>query len=45
MRASSSVDAKHNLLTVERASGEQLTYDPRRLQGVTRLPRERARFQ
>jgi conjugative relaxase-like TrwC/TraI family protein len=29
------VNAKENLVTVERASGEQVTYDPRRLHGVT----------
>jgi conjugative relaxase-like TrwC/TraI family protein len=29
------VDASQNRLTVARDSGEQLTYDPRRLQGVT----------
>ena len=29
------VDAKENLLTVRRGSGEQISYDPRRLQGVT----------
>jgi hypothetical protein len=29
------VNAKENLLTVERGTGEQVTYDPRRLQGVT----------
>ena len=29
-----SVDADQNLLTVERSDGEQITYDPRRLQGV-----------
>jgi len=28
-------DAKQNLLTVERGDGQQLTYDPRRLQGVS----------
>ena len=28
-------DRERNLLTVERENGEQLTYDPRRLQGVT----------
>jgi len=28
------IDREHNLLTVERSSGEQLTYDPRRLHGV-----------
>jgi conjugative relaxase-like TrwC/TraI family protein len=28
------VDAKENRITVERASGERVTYDPRRLQGV-----------
>ena len=28
-------DRERNLLTVERAGGEELTYDPRRLQGVT----------
>ena len=32
------VDAEQNLLTVHRADGEQITYDPRRLQGE-RLPR------
>lgn len=30
-----SFDCERNLLTVERAGGEKLTYDPRRLQGVT----------
>ena len=30
-----SVDAKENLLTVQRENGEQISYDPRRLQGVT----------
>jgi ATP-dependent exoDNAse (exonuclease V) alpha subunit len=30
-----SVNAKENLLTVRRESGEQISYDPRRLQGVT----------
>ena len=30
-----SFDRERNLLTVERAGGEKLTYDPRRLQGVT----------
>ncbi len=30
-----SVDREQNLLTVERGSGEQLTYDPRRLHGVS----------
>ena len=29
------IDAKQNTLTVERKSGEELSYDPRRLQGVT----------
>jgi ATP-dependent exoDNAse (exonuclease V) alpha subunit len=29
------VNAKENLLTVERASGEQVTYDPTRLRGIT----------
>ena len=29
------VNAKENLLTVKRENGEQVTYDPRRLQGVT----------
>ena len=29
------VDAKENLLTVRSESGEQISYDPRRLQGVT----------
>ena len=29
------VNAKGNVLTVERQSGEQVSYDPRRLQGVT----------
>ncbi len=29
------VEAKENLLTVRRESGEQISYDPRRLQGVT----------
>ena len=29
------VDADQNLLTVERSDGEQLTYDPRRLHGVS----------
>jgi conjugative relaxase-like TrwC/TraI family protein len=29
------VEASHNRLTVARENGEQLTYDPRRLQGVT----------
>ena len=29
------VDAKENVLTVEKQSGEQVSYDPRRLQGVT----------
>ena len=28
-------DAKENTVTVERKSGEELSYDPRRLQGVT----------
>lgn len=28
------VDPKQNLITIERASGQQQTYDPRRLQGV-----------
>jgi len=28
-------DAKENMVTVERKSGEELSYDPRRLQGVT----------
>jgi len=36
------VNAKGNLLTVERATGEQVTYDPGRLNGVT-LYREAAR--
>ena len=36
------VNAKENLLTVERATGEQVTYDPRRLHGVT-VYREGAR--
>ena len=30
-----SFDRERNLLTVERAGGDKLTYDPRRLQGVT----------
>jgi ATP-dependent exoDNAse (exonuclease V) alpha subunit len=30
-----SFDRERNLLTVERAGGEKLSYDPRRLQGVT----------
>lgn len=29
------IDAEQNLLTVERANGAELTYDPRRLHGVT----------
>jgi conjugative relaxase-like TrwC/TraI family protein len=29
------VDAKENVLTVERQSGKQVSYDPRRLRGVT----------
>jgi len=29
------VDREHNLLTVERDSGQRLTYDPRRLHGVS----------
>lgn len=29
------VDRKQNQITVERQSGEEITYDPRRLQGVT----------
>ena len=29
------VNAKENVLTVEKKSGEQVSYDPRRLQGVT----------
>jgi ATP-dependent exoDNAse (exonuclease V) alpha subunit len=29
------VDKQHNRLTVERENGERITYDPRRLQGVT----------
>jgi ATP-dependent exoDNAse (exonuclease V) alpha subunit len=29
------VNAKENLLTVKRGSGEEVSYDPRRLQGVT----------
>jgi conjugative relaxase-like TrwC/TraI family protein len=29
------VDAPHNRVTVTRATGERVTYDPRRLQGVT----------
>ena len=29
------IDARQNLLTVERANGESVTYDPRRLQGVS----------
>lgn len=36
------VDADQNLLTVERGDGEQITYDPRRLQGVN-VYREAAR--
>ena len=28
-------DRERNLLTVERENGERLSYDPRRLQGVT----------
>jgi len=36
------VNAKENLVTVERATGEQVTYDPRRFHGVT-LYREAAR--
>ncbi|MHB8540162.1 MAG: MobF family relaxase [Candidatus Acidiferrales bacterium] len=36
------VNAKDNLLTVKRENGEQLSYDPRRLHGVT-LYRERER--
>jgi hypothetical protein len=28
-------DARQNLLTVERGDGQQVTYDPRRLQGVS----------
>ena len=28
-------DAQQNLLTVEREAGQQVTYDPRRLQGVS----------
>lgn len=31
----SSIDRERNLLTVERESGEQLSYDPRRLHGVS----------
>ena len=31
----SSVDAERNRLTIERANGERVSYDPRRLQGVT----------
>jgi conjugative relaxase-like TrwC/TraI family protein len=29
------VDPKHNQITIERENGEEITYDPRRLQGVT----------
>jgi ATP-dependent exoDNAse (exonuclease V) alpha subunit len=29
------IDAKQNLLTVERENGERVTYDPRRLQGIS----------
>jgi conjugative relaxase-like TrwC/TraI family protein len=29
------VDSKHNQITVERENGQEVTYDPRRLQGVT----------
>src|SRR5260370_22197905 len=36
------VNAKENLLTVKRESGEKVSYDPRRLRGVT-LYRETAR--
>ncbi len=36
------VNAKENLLTVERATGEHVTYDPRRLHGIT-VYRETAR--
>jgi hypothetical protein len=39
-----SVDAKENLLTVQRESGEQISYDPRRLQGVTLCPETERAF-
>ncbi len=35
MRGSTQVDAQDNRVTVTRHSGERVTYDPRRLQGVT----------
>jgi hypothetical protein len=37
-------DAEPNLLTVERENGERLTYDPRRLQGVTVYRESERRF-
>ncbi len=37
-------DRERNLLTVERAGGEKLTYDPRRLQGVTVYRESERRF-
>ncbi len=38
------IDRERNLLTVERAGAEQLTYDPRRLQGVTAYREEERNF-
>jgi conjugative relaxase-like TrwC/TraI family protein len=39
-----SFDRERNLLTVERPGGEKLTYDPRRLQGVTVYRESERRF-
>ncbi len=38
------INPKDNLLTVQKADGEQVTYDPSRLRGISRLPRDRARI-
>ena len=38
------VDAHENLLTVQRKNGQEITYDPRRLQGVNVYKREERHF-
>jgi len=40
-----SVNEKENQVTVKRESGEQVSYDPRRLHGVTLYPRDGAQVQ
>ncbi len=40
----SQVNARENLLTVQRKNGQEITYDPRRLQGVNVYKREERHF-